>query len=96
MEKNDRKHLQSLIDLHNKGLLHANFLTGDIADMVTVENFDEIMSSLPPSAERLVAQWIRRIPRDPNVETLEPLSDEICECFFQWLDRYDARSTDVT
>ncbi len=96
MEKNDRKHLHRLIDLHNKGLLHANFLTGDIADMLTIENFHEIMSLLPPSAERLVAQWIRRIPRDSNVETIDPLPDEICERLFQWLDRYDARSTDDT
>jgi hypothetical protein len=91
MDKPTQNNLNTYIRLHNRGVLHASLLIGAVANTLTVENFHEVMAALPESAHCVIAGWVRRIPRDPNVVTLDPLPEDIRERLFKWLDSYEAR-----
>lgn len=91
MDKPSRNHFQTLIKLHNRGVLHPCFLINGVADLLTEDDFDEVMDQLPVSAKFQIAEWVKMIPRDPTVEVIEPIPDGIVARLFTWLDAFESK-----
>ena len=85
-----RDRLSVLLRLRAEGKFSDNLFLADVANLVTPENIDDVMSKIPTESMPLIMKWIEglRVP-GPDVEILWPLPSVTLSCLKQWLKRQE-------
>ena len=80
-----------LVELYQSEIITSVSLIGDVADLVTPDNVEEVIGLLPAEVKALLGGWIRKLP-PPDAPGIVcwPLPATTTLAFKDWLKRHQA------
>lgn len=80
--------LPRLLELYSTGVVTEAFFLSDLADMITPENVDAVMSSIPTEHLPVVMNWIEELREpEPGQVMYWPLPAGVAATLKQWFKR---------
>ena len=80
-----------LVELYQSQIITSPSLIGEVADLVTPDNVEEVIGLLPSEVKALLGGWIRKLP-PPDAPGIVcwPLPARTTLAFKEWLQRHEA------
>ncbi len=79
-----------LVELYQSRIITSALLIGEVADLVTPDNVEEVIGLLPSEVKVQLREWVRRLPMpDAPGIVCWPLPDKTTLALKQWLKQYE-------
>ena len=81
-----------LVEIYQSRTITSASLIGEIADLVTPDNVDEVIGLLPSEVKAQLGGWIRKLPpHDAPGIVCWPLAERTTLALKEWLQRHEAQ-----
>ncbi len=80
-----------LVELYQSRTITSASLIGEVADLVTPDNVEDVIGLLPSEVKAQIGGWIRKLP-SPDAPGIVcwPLPENTTLSFKEWLKRHEA------